>query len=147
MKKSIVCCELDSRQRSKSLGFAAPLYFEIPAGFFPEHGWWDYPTQVLKWWLDEIIFDRAEMRFDFMDGPFYVLATRMGEKTLLEGKKRGRSKDNVEFREIVEFDVLKHSIQRCAEMVVDEMAKDMATHEDFEKLVALLNSTVSKPKQ
>jgi hypothetical protein len=91
----------------------APVYFEDDFHHFPEVGWWDCPQIILEWWLTALN-DRAEAMFDFMEGPYQLVAVRDGANATFSGVRRGASGDTILFRAVGRWSEFEQSIQDIA---------------------------------
>lgn len=74
-------------RQGKSGSITGVVYYDFGDGRqFPASDWNDFVVVVLNWWiaaLEEVATGTAPVRFQFMDGPYWITATNQGAGTLL----------------------------------------------------------------
>ena len=98
MEDLVLQIDAESWQQSSSLGISCPIYFRAGADFFPDKGWWDFPIQILGWWLEELEKLADSWRFSFMDGPYFTSVARNGPSFELLGHRRTSAESKIVFR-------------------------------------------------
>lgn len=88
-----------SLSRSRHGLVTGAVYFVLDGYAFPERDWSDFPVVVLSWWLEKaaaMLEGRSQsVDFQFMDGPYMVVATCEADRSLRLDGVRNASKRQI----------------------------------------------------
>ncbi|MFT3927076.1 MAG: hypothetical protein QM778_31305 [Myxococcales bacterium] len=127
---------------SASRSITGVVYFDFGGTCFPAERWNDFAVVITTWWLEAVAkleqgFDREVLMY-FMDGPYYVAATRMGEDEIrLRCIERRRSEEMVH-EQLVSLGELRELVCGLARDVASACGQAGIESSDLDRLKDLL---------
>jgi len=98
------------------------VFFEFWTYQFPTSGWNDFVVVLANWWLDAVVeMERGfvpSVRFQMMDGPYWIVAVDTGEQSVRLECMEDRRQPAVVHEEIVSVAILGHVVRRFARQVL-----------------------------
>jgi hypothetical protein len=123
--------------RSRSI--TGVLYFDFGTACFPVERWNDFAVVITSSWLEAV--QRLENGIDhevlvhFMEGPYYVAATRLsGDQLRLRCIERRLRGEHVQHEELVKLGELGEQIRRLARQVASACFRAGMRSTDLDKL-------------
>jgi hypothetical protein len=55
------------------------LYWQFGDFCFPDHRWSDFVAVIPAWWIEALRSLDGETKLDFMDGPYFMILTEVGD--------------------------------------------------------------------
>jgi hypothetical protein len=99
--------------QSRMGSITAVVYFEFePTRQFPAAGWNDFVVVVAGWWIEalkQVCAGKAEAKFRFMDGPYWIGAAPQGRSLLLHCVE-DRKDAGLVYEDVIQVDELRREL-------------------------------------